>query len=143
MLETIAAINPKKILLGIDTNPAAGVIATKPTTAPIHAPKAEAYLPLILSKNTQVNIADADATVVVAKAIAAAQFAAPAKINTIDGLRVDWPDGFGLIRASNTTPVLVLRFEGHTTQALHRIEQEMLELLKSVMPNATIETAAH
>lgn len=81
--------------------------------------------------------------VIVAKAIVAAQFAAPAKINTIDGLRVDWPDGFGLIRASNTTPVLVLRFEGHTTQALHRIEQEMLELLKSVMPNATIETAAH
>ena len=81
--------------------------------------------------------------VVVAKAIAAAQFAAPAKINTIDGLRVDWPDGFGLIRASNTTPVLVLRFEGHTPQALHRIEQEMLELLKSVMPTATIEAAAH
>ncbi len=33
-------------------------------------------------------------------------------VNTIDGVRVDWPDGFGLIRASNTTPVLVLRFEG-------------------------------
>jgi ADP-heptose:LPS heptosyltransferase len=35
---------------------------------------------------------------------------------------VDWPDGFGLIRASNTTPVLVLRFEGHTPEALARIE---------------------
>ncbi|MCZ2104133.1 MAG: phosphomannomutase/phosphoglucomutase, partial [Burkholderiales bacterium] len=41
-------------------------------------------------------------------------FAAPAVISTIDGLRVDWPDGFGLIRASNTTPVLVLRFEGQS-----------------------------
>jgi phosphomannomutase len=39
---------------------------------------------------------------------------AGAEVGTIDGLRVDWPDGFGLIRASNTTPVLVLRFEGHT-----------------------------
>jgi len=54
--------------------------------------------------------------------VAGASFAAPAVINTIDGLRVDWPDGFGLIRASNTTPVLVLRFEGHTEGALHRIE---------------------
>jgi phosphomannomutase len=51
---------------------------------------------------------------VVEALIKSAKFAAPAKISTIDGVRVDWPDGFGLIRASNTTPVLVLRFEGHT-----------------------------
>jgi phosphomannomutase len=70
-------------------------------------------------------------------------FAAPAKINSIDGVRVDWPDGFGLIRASNTTPVLVLRFEGHTSEALHRIEGEMLALLRSVKPDAAFEQAAH
>jgi len=57
---------------------------------------------------------------------------ANAKINPIDGLRVDWTDGFGLIRASNTTPVLVLRFEGHTEAALHRIEADMMTLLKQV-----------
>jgi phosphomannomutase len=57
---------------------------------------------------------------------------ANAKINPIDGLRVDWSDGFGLIRASNTTPVLVLRFEGHTDAALHRIEADMMALLKMV-----------
>jgi phosphomannomutase len=57
---------------------------------------------------------------------------ASATINTIDGLRVDWADGFGLIRASNTTPVLVLRFEGHTEAALTRIETDMMTLLKSV-----------
>lgn len=72
-----------------------------------------------------------------------AQFAAPAKVSTIDGLRVDWPDGFGLIRASNTTPVLVLRFEGHTPEALHRIEAEMLALLRSVKPDAVVGSAAH
>jgi phosphomannomutase len=72
-----------------------------------------------------------------------ALFTAPAKVNTIDGVRVDWPDGFGLIRASNTTPVLVLRFEGHTPQALHRIEGEMLALLRSVKPDAAFEKAAH
>jgi phosphomannomutase len=74
---------------------------------------------------------------------AQARFDAPAQVNTIDGVRVDWPDGFGLIRASNTTPVLVLRFEGHTQEALHRIEREMLALLRQVKPDAAIEAAAH
>ncbi len=66
-----------------------------------------------------------------------------AKVSTIDGLRVDWPDGFGLLRASNTTPVVVLRFEGHTQEALHRIEGEMLALLRRVKPDAKIGEAAH
>jgi phosphomannomutase len=66
-----------------------------------------------------------------------------AQVSTIDGLRVDWQDGFGLIRASNTTPVLVLRFEGHTPEAMHRIEGEMLALLRSVKPGAQIAEAAH
>jgi phosphomannomutase len=61
----------------------------------------------------------------------------------MDGLRVDWPDGFGLIRASNTTPVLVLRFEGHTETALHRIENDMLTLLRSVKPDASLQSSAH
>ena len=72
-----------------------------------------------------------------------ADFKAPAKLNTIDGLRVDWPDGFGLIRASNTTPVLVLRFEGHTDAALQRVEGEMLALLRRVKADAKIEASAH
>ena len=80
---------------------------------------------------------------VVEALIKAAHFDAPAKISTIDGVRVDWPDGFGLIRASNTTPVLVLRFEGHTPEALQRIEADMLGLLRSVKPDATIAAAAH
>jgi phosphomannomutase len=79
----------------------------------------------------------------VAQMVQQASFAAPAQLATIDGLRVDWPDGFGLIRASNTTPVLVLRFEGHTADALHRIEGEMLALLRAVKPDAVLGTAAH
>jgi phosphomannomutase len=66
-----------------------------------------------------------------------------AEVNTIDGVRVDWPDGFGLIRASNTTPVLVLRFEGHTQDALHRIEGVMMAALKSVKPDAKVAAASH
>ncbi|MGA8785107.1 MAG: phosphomannomutase/phosphoglucomutase [Polaromonas sp.] len=80
---------------------------------------------------------------VVEALIKAASFPAPARISTIDGVRVDWPDGFGLIRASNTTPVLVLRFEGHTPEALHRIEADMLALLRSVKPDASFTAAAH
>ncbi len=77
------------------------------------------------------------------QAKAATSFSAPAVVSDIDGLRVDWPDGFGLIRASNTTPVLVLRFEGQTEAALHRIEAAMLALLRSVEPDAQLGAAAH
>ena len=92
-----------------------------------------------------VKCAEGESPALVAQAVqlAPATFAAPAVISTIDGLRVDWPDGFGLLRGSNTTPVLVLRFEGHTEVALHRIEGEMLALLRRIKPDAKIETAAH
>ncbi len=65
------------------------------------------------------------------------------EVCAIDGLRIDWIDGFGLIRASNTTPVLVLRFEGHTADALSRIEKDMLVLLRTVKPDAQFQEAAH
>ena len=87
--------------------------------------------------------AEGEPPVLVAKAVALAAFAAPAKLTTIDGLRVDWPDGFGLMRSSNTTPVLVLRFEGHTPQALQRIEADMMALLRRVKPDAQIGASAH
>jgi phosphomannomutase len=90
-----------------------------------------------------VKCAEGEPHALVDQLVASAHFAAPAIVNTIDGLRVDWPDGFGLIRASNTTPVLVLRFEGHTPEALHRIEAEMLALLCTVKPDAVVDTAAH
>jgi phosphomannomutase len=90
-----------------------------------------------------VKCAEGEPHALVAQLVDKAQFAAPAEVCTIDGLRVDWPDGFGLIRASNTTPVLVLRFEGHTPEALERIEATMLQVLRTVKPDAAIEAAAH
>jgi phosphomannomutase len=90
-----------------------------------------------------VKCAEGEAHTIVEQLVAHAAFDRPAEVSTIDGLRVDWPDGFGLIRASNTTPVLVLRFEGQTQQALERIEAEMLQLLRSVKPDAKIGEAAH
>jgi len=90
-----------------------------------------------------VRCAEGEPHALVARLVASARFDAPAEVSTIDGVRVDWPDGFGLIRASNTTPVLVLRFEGHTPQALRRIEADMLALLRTVKPDATFAEAAH
>ncbi|WP_295856567.1 phosphomannomutase/phosphoglucomutase [uncultured Xylophilus sp.] len=90
-----------------------------------------------------VQCAEGEPHTLVQQLIDSARFDAPAKVSTIDGVRVDWPDGFGLIRASNTTPVLVLRFEGHTQDAMHRIENDMLALLKTVKPDAHVGAAAH
>jgi len=61
-----------------------------------------------------------------------------AKVTTIDGLRADFSDGFGLVRASNTTPVLVLRFEGDNQAALERIQHRFRELLLAARPNITL-----
>ena len=54
------------------------------------------------------------------------------RVTLLDGVRVDWPDGFGLVRASNTTPVLVLRFAADTSEALARIQQEFRVQLLAV-----------
>ena len=95
----------------------------------------------------EINVAcaEGEAPTLVAKAVdmASTAFDAGAKLNTIDGLRVDWPDGFGLLRSSNTTPVLVLRFEGHTEAALARIQADMLALLHKVKPDAKLGASAH
>jgi phosphomannomutase len=90
-----------------------------------------------------VKCAEGEPHSVVEKLVMLAAFKPPAMVNPIDGLRVDWPDGFGLIRASNTTPVLVLRFEGQSPQSMQRIERDMLALLRDIKPDAAIEAAAH
>jgi phosphomannomutase len=112
-----------------------------------HAPDANAVLHALPTSfsTPELNVACAEGEphALVAQLVARAVFAAPAVMSTMDGLRVDWPDGFGLVRASNTTPVLVLRFEGHTEEALARIQTAMLALLHAVKPDAHFEQAAH
>ncbi len=60
-------------------------------------------------------------------------------INQIDGIRVDYVDGWGLCRASNTTPVLVLRFEAKTEQALERIRSTFVNELEKIQPGLELE----
>jgi len=68
---------------------------------------------------------------------AAAQFE-NARSSTIDGLRVDWTDGWGLVRASNTTPVLVMRFDADSEDALKRIQGEFRAQLLALDPGLNL-----
>ncbi len=68
----------------------------------------------------------------------AARFDNPREVITIDGLRVEYADGFGLARASNTTPVVVLRFEADNEAALKRIQEDFRRVLLAAKPDATL-----
>lgn len=61
-----------------------------------------------------------------------------AEISRIDGIRADFEDGFGLIRPSNTTPALILRFEATSGPALARIQEEFRRLLLECRPNLSL-----
>lgn len=67
-----------------------------------------------------------------------ARFPTADHLITIDGVRAEYPDGFGLARASNTTPVVVLRFEGETAQAVTRIQDEFRAALTNLVPDLTL-----
>lgn len=67
-----------------------------------------------------------------------AKFSNAQEIITIDGMRVEYADGFGLARPSNTTPVIVLRFEAETDAALKRIQDDFRRALLAVKPGITL-----
>ncbi|TFW19712.1 phosphomannomutase/phosphoglucomutase [Massilia arenosa] len=69
---------------------------------------------------------------------AGATFPGSEQIITIDGLRVEYPDGFGLARSSNTTPVIVMRFEAETPEALRRIQGEFRRVIVAAKPDAKL-----
>jgi phosphomannomutase/phosphoglucomutase len=81
----------------------------------------------------KIHVEEGEQYLFIEKFVAAAKFEG-ARIATIDGLRADWPDGWGLVRASNTTPVLVLRFDAKDSEALERIKQVFREQLLAVQP---------
>ena len=71
------------------------------------------------------------------KLFAAAKFIG-GKITDIDGMRVDFPNGWGLVRASNTTPSLVVRFEADSEAAMHSIQEQFGQLMKKVKPDIVL-----
>jgi phosphomannomutase/phosphoglucomutase len=60
------------------------------------------------------------------------------RVVTIDGVRVEYADGFGLARASNTTPSIVMRFEADNSAALERIKKDFRAALQPLKPNAPL-----
>jgi phosphomannomutase/phosphoglucomutase len=83
-------------------------------------------------------LAEGEPHALVAKLQAAGPFPGAQSILTIDGVRVEYADGFGLARASNTTPVIVLRFEADTAAGLERIQQEFRIALQKLKPDAPL-----
>jgi phosphomannomutase/phosphoglucomutase len=67
-----------------------------------------------------------------------ARFPGNERIIDIDGLRVEYADGFGLARSSNTTPVIVMRFEAETPEALARIQGQFRDVILAAKPDAEL-----
>jgi len=86
----------------------------------------------------QWKLAEGEPHALIATLQAAKPFPNAARILTIDGVRAEYADGFGLARASNTTPVIVLRFEADTQDALKRIQQEFRAALQPLKPGAAL-----
>jgi phosphomannomutase/phosphoglucomutase len=66
------------------------------------------------------------------------EFPGAVSISNLDGVRVDYADGFGLARPSNTTPTVVLRFEGDTVAALARIEEDFRNAFRRIAPHVRL-----
>jgi phosphomannomutase / phosphoglucomutase len=81
-----------------------------------------------------IDCADASPHALIAELAKTAEFPGADDVVRIDGLRVEYRDGFGLARASNTTPVVVLRFEAEDARALARIQDEFRRVLAASMP---------
>ncbi len=79
-----------------------------------------------------ITVSDSEKFAIVARFAQQAKFP-EGTVNTTDGVRVDFADGFGLVRASNTTPNLVLRFEGDTEESLNRIQTMFQEQLNALL----------
>ena len=75
----------------------------------------------------------------VAKLLSDGKFPTATNLVTIDGVRAEYKDGFGLVRASNTTPVVVLRFEADSAAAMQRIQTEFRAALTSTWPGLKID----
>ncbi len=85
-----------------------------------------------------VGLAEGEHHALVAKLAADAKFPGASDIVRIDGLRVEYPDGFGLARGSNTTPSIVLRFEADNAAALDRIKSEFRRVLTAAKPGIAL-----
>ena len=92
----------------------------------------------ISTPELQIPCAEGEQHALIARLSEVADFPGADDVIRIDGLRVEYPDGFGLARASNTTPVIVLRFEADDAAALARIQQAFRRELTKVKPGIAL-----
>ena len=86
----------------------------------------------------QIKLKEGENYALIEKLQKTARFPDAREMITIDGLRVEYPDGFGLARSSNTTPVVVLRFEADDEAALKRIQEDFRRVLHAAAPAAQL-----
>ena len=86
----------------------------------------------------QIKLEEGENYALIEKLQKTARFEGAREVITLDGLRVEYADGFGLARASNTTPVIVLRFEADSAPALARIQEDFRKALTAAKPDATL-----
>ena len=92
----------------------------------------------ISTPELQIKLQEGENFALIAQLQRDASFPGAEQIIAIDGLRVEYADGFGLMRASNTTPVVVLRFEAETAQALARIQDEFRHVILAARPDVAL-----
>lgn len=110
---------------------AARLIEILSTTDPDLDLQLESFPTSIGSPELKIETTETQKFIIIEKLLNTADFG-DGKINTLDGLRVDFPDGWGLVRASNTTPMLVLRFEADTDEVMSRIQTLFKEQLSMI-----------
>jgi phosphomannomutase/phosphoglucomutase len=98
----------------------------------------EALPDAVSTPELHLKLAEGENYALMEKLKAQARFDGAQEIVTIDGLRVEYADGFGLARPSNTTPVIVLRFEADNEAALKRIQDDFRRALVAVKPGARL-----
>ncbi len=85
-----------------------------------------------------INMKEGEPHQLISQLQASAKFYGADEVITIDGLRVEYSDGFGLMRPSNTTPVIVLRFEADNAEALKRIQEQFRSVILAAAPDAKL-----
>jgi phosphomannomutase / phosphoglucomutase len=98
----------------------------------------EALPDAVSTPELQIKLAEGENYALIDKLQGSAKFTDAREVIRIDGLRVEYADGFGLARSSNTTPVIVLRFEADNQQALERIQEDFRRVITAVKPDAVL-----
>ncbi|MDT3668730.1 MAG: phosphomannomutase/phosphoglucomutase [Aromatoleum sp.] len=92
----------------------------------------------ISTPELNIKMAEGEPFELVRKLKESARFDGANEVITLDGVRVEYPDGFGLARPSNTTPVVVLRFEADSKEALARIQADFRRAIEGVWPGVQL-----